>query len=43
MEVGNEIDYTPETVIQDISWTDIHPIKQVYMTFLLSRLSRCHA
>ena len=33
MEVGNEIDYTPETVISDISWTDIHPIKQVYMTY----------
>ena len=33
MEVGNEIEYKPETVIQDISWTDIHPIKQVYMTY----------
>ena len=33
MEVGNEIEYTPETVIQDISWTDIHPIKQVYMNY----------
>ena len=33
MEVGNEIDYTPETVISDISWTDVHPIKQVYMTY----------
>ena len=33
MEVGNEIDYSPETVIRDISWTDIHPIKQVYMKY----------
>ena len=33
MEVGNEIEYTPETVISDIDWTDIHPIKQVYMTY----------
>ena len=32
MEVGQEIEYTPEQVISDISWTDIHPIKQVYMT-----------
>ena len=33
MEVGNEIDYRPETVISDIDWTDIHPIKQVYMKY----------
>ena len=33
MEVGNEIDYSPENVIRDISWTDIHPIKQVYMKY----------
>ena len=33
MEVGNEIDYKPETVISDINWTDIHPIKQVYMKY----------
>ena len=32
MEVGQEIDYTPELVIGDISWTDAHPIKQVYLT-----------
>lgn len=32
MEVGQGIEYTPEQVISDISWTDIHPIKQVYMT-----------
>ncbi len=30
-EVGDAIEYTPEQVIDDISWTDIHPIKQVYM------------
>lgn len=30
-EVGEKIDYRPEQVIADISWTDIHPIKQVYM------------
>ena len=33
MEVGNEIEYRPETVISDINWTDIHPIKQVYMNY----------
>ena len=32
MEVGQEIEYTPEQVISDIAWTDAHPIKQVYMT-----------
>ena len=32
MEVGQEIEYTPEQVISDVSWTDAHPIKQVYMT-----------
>ena len=31
-EVGDPIEYVPEQVISDISWTDIHPIKQVYMT-----------
>ncbi len=30
-EVGDAIEYVPEQVISDISWTDIHPIKQVYM------------
>jgi inosine-uridine nucleoside N-ribohydrolase len=33
MEVGNEIEYRPETVISDIHWTDIHPIKQVYKNY----------
>jgi inosine-uridine nucleoside N-ribohydrolase len=33
MEVGNEIEYRPETVISDISWTDIHPIKEVYKKY----------
>lgn len=33
MEMGNEIEYIPETVISDINWTDIHPIKQVYMNY----------
>ena len=33
MEVGNQIEYKPETVISDIYWTDIHPIKQVYMKY----------
>ncbi|MBQ9417257.1 MAG: nucleoside hydrolase [Bacteroidales bacterium] len=32
MEVGQEIEYVPDTVIADVSWSDIHPIKQVYMT-----------
>ena len=31
MEVGQDVDYTPEQVIADVSWTDAHPIKQVYM------------
>ena len=31
MEVGQDVEYTPEQVIADISWTDAHPIKQVYM------------
>ena len=30
-EVGYNIEYTPEQVIADISWTDVHPLKQVYM------------
>ena len=32
-EVGDGIDYLPEQVIADIDWTDIHPIKQVYMNY----------
>lgn len=32
MEVGQAVEYTPEQVIADVSWTDRHPIKQVYMT-----------
>ncbi len=32
METGQPVEYTPEQVIADIDWTDIHPIKQVYMT-----------
>lgn len=31
--VGNMVEYTPEQVISDIDWTDIHPIKQIYMRF----------
>ena len=31
-EVGQRIYYAPEQVIADISWTDYHPIKQIYMT-----------
>ena len=30
-EVGDNIEYKPEQVIADIDWTDVHPIKQVYM------------
>ena len=30
-EVGDLIHYQPEQVISDISWTDRHPIKQVYL------------
>lgn len=32
MEVGQAVEYTPSQVISDVSWTDNHPIKQVYMT-----------
>ena len=32
MEVGQGIEYKPDVVIADVSWTDVHPIKQVYMT-----------
>ena len=31
MEAGQDVEYTPEQVISDVSWTDAHPIKQVYM------------
>lgn len=30
-EVGDAIEYVPDTVVADIDWTDIHPIKQVYL------------
>ena len=30
-ETGGAIEYAPETVLEDISWTDVHPIKQVYL------------
>ena len=32
-EVGQEVEYLPEMVIADINWTDVHPIKQVYMAY----------
>ena len=32
-EVGQNIEYLPEQVTADINWTDVHPIKQVYMTY----------
>ncbi len=32
-EVGDGVEYKPEKVIADIDWTDIHPIKQVYMNY----------
>lgn len=31
--VGNLVEYAPEQVISDIDWTDIHPIKQIYLRF----------
>ena len=31
MEAGQDVEYPPEQVIADVSWTDAHPIKQVYM------------
>ena len=30
---GNMVEYAPEQVISDIYWTDVHPIKQIYMRF----------
>ncbi len=30
-EVGDRIEYKIDSVIDDISWTDVHPIKQVYL------------
>lgn len=32
-EVGSGIDYLPDMVIADIDWTDVHPVKQVYMNY----------
>ena len=32
-EVGENVEYRPEQVISDISWTDAHPIKQVYLKY----------
>ncbi len=29
-EVGDPLNYKPEVVLQDISWTDVHPIKWIY-------------
>ena len=29
-EVGDPLDYRPETVIADMNWTDVHPIKWIY-------------
>lgn len=31
MEVGQDVEYAPAQVLSDISWTDVHPIKQVYL------------
>ena len=31
METGQAVEYTPEQVVADIDWTDVHPIKQVYL------------
>ena len=30
-ETGQMVEYTPEQVVADIDWTDVHPIKQVYL------------
>lgn len=30
---GNMVEYAPDQVISDIYWTDLHPIKQIYMRF----------
>ena len=31
--VGDAVEYTPERVIDDIRWTNIHPMKQIYMRY----------
>ena len=31
MEAGNNINYEQDSLIKDMSWTDIHPTKQIYM------------
>ena len=31
MEVGQGIEYKPEQVVADVDWTEVHPIKQVYL------------
>ena len=31
--MGENVEYRPEQVISDISWTDAHPIKQVYLKY----------
>jgi hypothetical protein len=31
--IGDDVDYAPSTVIEDINWTDVNPIKQVYMNY----------
>ena len=30
---GNMVEYTPEMVISDINWTEIHPLKQIYTQY----------
>lgn len=32
-ETATDIDYQPDSVIADIHWTDVHPIKQVYLRY----------
>ena len=40
MEAGQPLDYKPEQIISDISWTDVHPIKQVYMNCICDKGQR---
>lgn len=39
-EVGDAINYAPEQLAADITWTDIHPIKQVYLTCVRDEAQR---
>ena len=39
--IGDDVDYPTEMVLDDISWTDNHPIKQIYKTSTVIRVNAC--